>query len=101
MQNELLERVPTLRDDKQTMRHTAGREDLLDGATAGHELLVGSQQVRRRHRFVGSRPGRWFRPGARPLACPLGLGRAVRRSPRWTIGRRTAAIWRALTGTAL
>ena len=63
MEDELLERVPALRDDEQAMGGPAGGEDLLDRAAAGDELLVGAEQVRRRQRRRRPRPGRGIRAG--------------------------------------
>ena len=66
MQDELLEGMATLGDDQQAVRDPPGGEDLLDRATAGHELLVGREQVRRRQRRRGARPGSSLEGRARP-----------------------------------
>jgi hypothetical protein len=61
VQDEPLERLAALRDDEQPMGRSPGHEGFLDRATAGDELLVLSQEVRRRdsraERGSRTRPG--------------------------------------------
>ena len=87
VQDQLLERLATLRDDEQPDRRAAGREGLLDRATAGDELLVGTKQVRGRQRR--SRPVPWLRSRRRPGAI-AGRATAHRWPPRSC--RRPAGI---------
>lgn len=85
MQDELLQRFATLRDDEQAQRRPSSREGLLHRATSGNELLVGTEQVGRRQGrarpiAIGWRAG--------PRAASRRLGVAVRRASSLA-GRRS------------
>ena len=84
VEDELLEGVPALRDDQQAMGGPAGREDLLDRAAAGDQLLVGPEQVRRREGGAGRGHGARLEARARP-----GSRRCAGRSRWGGSGRRT------------
>ena len=55
VEDELLERLPTLRDDEQPMCRPTGDERLLDRAASRDELLVLAENVRRRQGVAGRR----------------------------------------------
>ena len=81
VEDQLLERLPTLRDDEQSMCRPTGDERLLDRAAAGDQLLVLAEDVRRRQGRRGvrralRRPHRATRPGPR--------GRPSADGPAWT-----------------
>ena len=83
VEDQLLERVPSLWHDEQAMSGPAGGEDLLDRSTAGDQLLVGSEQVGRRERLARAWP--WS-----GLVAPAGPRPGIRRaqgsgSGRWTV----------------
>jgi hypothetical protein len=100
MQDELFQRVATLRDDEQSVRRSTGREDLLDRTPAGDELLVGSQEVRGRQRGDRPRPGRNVLTRADPWSRarrPPGSTRSVRsdvRTERRPVTGGSAAVRR-------
>ena len=101
VEDELLERVPSLRNDEQAMGGPAGGEHLLDRAAAGHQLLVRPEQVGSRHairpdaatarRSVGARrPGPCVRSVHRDRSRGRRAGR--RGPPGASAGRHGATV---------
>lgn len=95
MEDELLEGVPSLRDDEEAIGGATGGEDLLDRTAAGDELLVRAKEVGRGQGSLGTRPRGGLEPRPRPGAWRRGWAIAVggppRRPSRWRAATRRRA----------
>jgi hypothetical protein len=90
MEHDPLQRLPSLRNDKQASRLAAGDEGLLDRATARDELLLGVEEVRvRDRRSTSERRTRW--PSSRLTAVESLRGRTAATALAW------ASKWRQWT----
>ena len=97
VQDDLLERLPALRDDEQPAGRPPGDERLLDRPASGDEFLIGGQGVRWRQPGPAGRAhgtaGRSRHPGRAGTAGadPDGAGRPGRAVRRAIVGSRDAA----------
>ena len=88
MEDELLERTPTLRDDEQADGRTAGDECLLDRTTSGDELLVLAERGGRRERRAPRWRGAARRTAAKRAGSTIPVAGGSRRAARWTAASR-------------